>query len=69
MNTEQFSRKEKESHRRDAETAEVPGSARFQRALGVQHPARRVRALPGARRGKSLIFFVKFVEFVAVFTD
>src|SRR6266508_1493693 len=28
-------------------TRRFPGSARFQRALGVQHPARRMRALPG----------------------
>jgi len=58
MNTEQLIRNPKESHRRDAENAEVPSlgahASSFQRARGVRHPARRMRALPGARGGKSL---------------
>src|SRR5439155_11567048 len=45
MNTEQLSRNQKEYHRRER-GGSVPGSARFQHALGVQHPARRMRALP-----------------------
>ncbi len=40
--------------RRRERGGSVPGSARFQRALGVQHLARRMRALPGAPRTKIL---------------
>src|SRR6266498_3582981 len=55
INTEQLAATKKISpQRRKERGGSVPGSARFQRALRVQPPARRMRALPGARGGKSL---------------